>query len=53
MYQTKNDLPTHTRADVIVILNARLADSIDLMHQAKQAQWNATAVACSTVHRQS
>jgi DNA-binding ferritin-like protein len=32
MYQTKNDLPAHARADVIEILNARLADSIDLMH---------------------
>src|SRR2546427_2316791 len=40
MYTTKNDLPGITRADVIVILNARLADSIDLMHQAKQAHWN-------------
>src|SRR3989454_2678923 len=40
MYQTKNDLPAHARADVIEILNARLADSIDLMHQAKQAHWN-------------
>src|SRR5262245_47375244 len=40
MYQTKNDLPAQTRADVIVILNARLADSVDLMHQAKQAHWN-------------
>ena len=40
MYQTKNDLPAHTRAEVIEILNARLADSIDLMHQAKQAHWN-------------
>ena len=40
MYQTKNDLPAQTRADVIEILNARLADSVDLMHQAKQAHWN-------------
>ena len=40
MYQTKNDLPAQTRADVIEILNARLADSIDLMHQAKQAHWH-------------
>ena len=40
MYTTKNDLPAMTRADVIVILNARLADSIDLMQQAKQAHWN-------------
>jgi starvation-inducible DNA-binding protein len=37
MYKTKNDLPDMTRAEVIPILNARLADSIDLMHQAKQA----------------
>ena len=40
MYQTKNDLPAPTRADVIEILNARLADSIGLMHQAKQVHWN-------------
>jgi len=33
MYQTKHDLPAQTRADVIVILNARLAAGIDLMHQ--------------------
>jgi hypothetical protein len=25
MYQTKHDLPAQTRADVIVLLNARLA----------------------------
>jgi len=35
MYPTKNDLPEKTRADGVTILNARLADSIDLMHQAK------------------
>ena len=29
MYQTKHDLPAHTRAEVIEILNARLADSMD------------------------
>lgn len=39
-HQTQNDLPARTRVDVIEILNARLADSIDLMHQAKQAHWN-------------
>jgi hypothetical protein len=33
MYQSKHDLPAQMRVDVIVILNARLADSIDLMHQ--------------------
>jgi starvation-inducible DNA-binding protein len=40
MYQTKNDLPAHTRAEVIESLNARLADSIDRMHQAKQVHWH-------------
>jgi starvation-inducible DNA-binding protein len=37
MYKTKNDLPDMTRSEVIPTLNARLADGIDLMHQAKQA----------------
>src|SRR5690242_11502887 len=40
MNKTKNDLPQKTRETIIKILNARLADSFDLMHQAKQAHWN-------------
>ena len=40
MHNTQNDLPEQTRAEVVGILNARLADSIDLMHQSKQAHWN-------------
>src|SRR5437870_9323862 len=51
MYQTKNDLPAMTRADVIVILNARLADSIDLMHQAKQAHWNVKGPTFIALHK--
>src|SRR6266704_2684514 len=51
MYQTKNDLPAQTRADVIVILNARLADSIDLMHQAKQAHWNIKGPSFIALHK--
>ena len=39
-HKTQNDLPGQTRSAAIAILNARLADSIDLMHQAKQAHWN-------------
>ena len=50
MYTTKNDLPAMTRADVIVILNARLADSIDLMHQAKQAHWNVKGPSFMALH---
>jgi starvation-inducible DNA-binding protein len=51
MYQTKNDLPAHTRAEVIGILNARLADSIDLMHQAKQAHWNVKGPSFIALHK--
>ena len=40
MFKTKNDLPADTRATVIGLLNARLADAIDLRSQAKQAHWN-------------
>jgi starvation-inducible DNA-binding protein len=51
MYTTKNDLPAMTRADVIVILNARLADSIDLMQQAKQAHWNVKGPSFIALHK--
>ena len=40
MYQTKNDLPEAIRSSAIDLLNARLADSIDLQTQVKQAHWN-------------
>ena len=40
MFQTKNDLPEATRAKVLELLNARLADAIDLQTQIKQAHWN-------------
>ncbi len=40
MFKTKNDLPEAMRVKVIEILNARLADCIDLQTQTKQAHWN-------------
>ena len=40
MAKTKNDLPEATRNKIATLLNARLADGIDLMLQAKQAHWN-------------
>ena len=51
MCATKNDLPGMTRADVVAILNARLADSIDLMHQAKQAHWNVKGPSFIALHK--
>jgi starvation-inducible DNA-binding protein len=40
MFKTKNDLPEGARAKVVELLNARLADCIDLETQTKQAHWN-------------
>jgi len=40
MFDTRNDLPASTRTRVIELLNARLADAIDLGAQSKHAHWN-------------
>jgi starvation-inducible DNA-binding protein len=40
MYATVNDLSEKTRVEIVRLLNARLADAIDLQTQAKQAHWN-------------
>jgi len=40
MFQTKNTLSEKVRKQMDVILQDRLADSIDLVIQAKQAHWN-------------
>ena len=37
---TRNSLPEKIRLEVAALLQNRLADSIDLMLQAKQAHWN-------------
>ena len=39
-HRTKNDIPEKDRIRLIDLLNARLADSIDLYMQVKQAHWN-------------
>jgi starvation-inducible DNA-binding protein len=40
VFKTKNDLPEGTRVKAVELLNARLADCIDLQTQAKHAHWN-------------
>ena len=40
MHPTRNDLSNKTRSRVVDVLNARLADAIDLQLQVKQAHWN-------------
>ena len=51
MHKTKNDLPEKVRTQVIGLLNARLADSVDLMHQAKQAHWNVKGPTFIALHK--
>ena len=50
MDQTKNDLLDHTRANVLALLNTWLADSINLMQQAKNASWNVQETVCIALH---
>jgi starvation-inducible DNA-binding protein len=40
MYRTRIDIAEASRVKLLDLLNARLADGIDLMMQAKQAHWN-------------
>ncbi|HEX7079559.1 MAG TPA: DNA starvation/stationary phase protection protein Dps [Gammaproteobacteria bacterium] len=40
MYKTKIDIAENTRKAAIDLLQARLADAVDLVTQAKQAHWN-------------
>jgi len=40
IHPTRNDLPESARKQVVPLLNAHLADGIDLALQAKQAHWN-------------
>src|SRR5437764_7978226 len=40
MFRTKNDLPETTRVKAVELLNARLADCVDLQTQTKHAHWN-------------
>jgi starvation-inducible DNA-binding protein len=50
LYATKNDLPEASRREVIGLLNQRLADSIDLQTQCKQAHWNVKGPAFIALH---
>jgi len=50
MFDTRNDLPANTRAKVIELLNARLADAIDLGAQTKHAHWNVKGPSFIALH---
>jgi starvation-inducible DNA-binding protein len=50
MHATRNDLPGKTRSRVCEILNARLADLLDLYSQVKQAHWNVKGPGFHSIH---
>lgn len=51
MFRTRNDLPATTRAEVVGLLNQRLADSIDLQAMCKQAHWNVKGPQFIALHK--
>jgi starvation-inducible DNA-binding protein len=51
LFPTKNDLPAATRTKVAELLNARLADCIDLQTQCKQAHWNVKGPSFIALHQ--
>jgi starvation-inducible DNA-binding protein len=51
MHKTKNDIAEKVRGSLVETLNARLADSVDLMHQAKQAHWNVKGPTFIALHK--
>ncbi len=50
MHPTKNDLPADSRAAMVALLNARLADALDLYTHAKQAHWNVKGPNFAALH---
>lgn len=50
LYPTHNDLPAEKREKLIALLNARLADTLDLYTQVKQAHWNVKGPSFIALH---
>ncbi len=50
MYPTKIDIPEAKRVPVIQLLNACLADAVDLQTQTKQAHWNVKGPSFIALH---
>src|SRR5271165_2354848 len=48
--KTKNDVPTNAKSVAIELLNARVADGIDLALATKQAHWNLRGPQFIAVH---
>ncbi|KKZ12742.1 MAG: hypothetical protein TE42_03165 [Candidatus Synechococcus spongiarum SP3] len=50
LHASKIDLPETTRKEMAVLLNARLADAVDLSTQMKQAHWNVKGTSFIALH---
>ena len=50
MFKTKNDLPESSRVKIVELLNALLADCMDLQTQSKQAHWNVKGASFIALH---
>jgi len=50
MHKTKIDISADVREQMVESLNARLADSLDLHSQAKQAHWNVKGMSFIALH---
>jgi starvation-inducible DNA-binding protein len=50
MHKTKIDITEKTREQIVGLLQARLADAIDLKSQAKQAHWNVKGMNFIALH---
>jgi starvation-inducible DNA-binding protein len=51
LFRTKNDLPAAARREAVDLLNARLADCIDLQTMCKQAHWNVKGPQFIALHK--
>lgn len=50
LHPTRIDIPDNTRSAMVELLNARLADAVDLSSQMKQAHWNVKGPAFIALH---
>jgi starvation-inducible DNA-binding protein len=51
LFPTKNNLSEQRRAQLVALLNRRLADTIDLQTQCKQAHWNVKGPSFIALHK--
>jgi starvation-inducible DNA-binding protein len=51
MFDTENDIPKECRAQLIPLLNQRLASAVDLQMQMEQAHWNVKGPSFIDLHK--